>query len=413
MNEKRGWTRTLWLALILGLALLLAVPGGDAAASGALQTADCVAEGSGSLENLGSLDVRFSCAAPQQVYFGVCDPGDFFGTFELIYQDSQVAFNSFDGQIQNVHIGWADAAAGLNTATLNSTNVTEVPEYRYVISPTWSDVATVMQQDCQAVITTVPPATETILFEQTFTDVFDGQTLVLTGTIDRAYAAVIFRARWPGSTGSLTVFPPSGPALTENDPGVSHNTGPGVDEWTVENPEQGEWTLEFEAQADFNGETVVLGAYTTGAPLAEGENRGSIRGLVFEDSDGDGVRDEGESGLPGVEVIVASEGDFEMSFTTGDDGTYAPVGLGRSYYSVTLVVPEGYRASGPTRYERIDVGHTGRLALGVDFGLTQAAVPAALPATGAGPGPMTAWPVLALALLGGALLTWRLWRDTG
>jgi hypothetical protein len=418
MSRNRSLTALLLATLILGVTVFMTVPGIEVAAAPATQVADCTAFGTGSMENLGSLDIPFACSVEQQVYFGVCEPGDvefaYYGTFEMVFEDAVVASSDYSFQaqepVQYVDVGWATALSGENLATLNSTNVTEVPQYLYIISPSWEQVALVVQERCAAVITTVPPATETVLFEQTFEGVMTGDLLVLEGAIDLLYPEVIFRARWPGSSGTLTVFPPSGGTVSEGDAGVSRTTGAGVDQWTVEQPEKGQWKLEFSADSDFNGETVVLGAYVTGAPLAEGESGGSIRGLVFEDVNGNGQRDADEPGMAGVQVIISSPGDWQTTLVTSDDGTFAVVGLTRAYYSAKIVPPTGYVVSGPTRYEGIDIGYTGRLALNVNFSLTSAVVPSALPATGAGPGTPPAWPVLGLAIVVAAVLLARFRR---
>ena len=48
-----------------------------------------------------------------------------------------------------------------------------------------------------------------------------------------------------------------------------------------------------------------------------------IRGVVFNDADGDGVRDSGELGIPGVTVSLYLEGSLRGSVTTSLDGSYS------------------------------------------------------------------------------------------
>jgi len=419
MNNYRG---KVWLVLSIAIFVMVTVlswPGNSVDASGLLQGTpippDCRAQGEASISGGSSLDIPYSCQEAQQVYFGVCEPnyeGFWQATYTITYQDSIVASNAFEsGQVlvQKVHVGWAEAQAGDNVAVLSNIIPSEVNYYLFQISPEWNEVTVAMDR-CDAVITTVPPVTETVLFEQVFERVFDGQTLTLEGTIGELYAQVIFRARWPGSSGTLTVFPPSGGELTEGDAGVSHNTGPGLDEWIVDEPETGQWGMEFKAESGFNGQTVVLGAYVTGSPLLPGESGGSIRGIVFNDANGNGRRDQGEEGIPGVKVTIASGGGWQASFTSGDDGTFAPAGLTKASYSVEVEVPEGYVSTGPVRYEGIDIGTSGRLALGIDFPITRATVPSGLPATGTGPEAIIAWPIIGLILLSGVTLVWQLRR---
>jgi hypothetical protein len=419
MNNHRV---KIWLLLVIVVFVMVTVsfgPGSSVDASGLLQGTpippDCRAQGEGRMPGGSSLDIPFSCPDVQQVYFGVCEPnneGFWQATYAIAFQGSVVASNAFESGeivIQRVHVGWAEAQAGENVATLSNTLSSEVNNYVFQISPDWNEVAGAMQ-GCDAVITTVPPVTETVLFEQSFENVFDGQTLNLEGVIGESYTQVVFRARWPGSSGTLTVFPPSGGELAEGDAGVSHNTGPGLDEWIVDEPEPGQWGMEFKAESGFNGETVVLGAYVTGAAFQAGENEGSIRGTVFDDANRNGAWDQGEEGIPGVKVTVMSDGDWHETFTTGDDGTYAPVGLGRAYYSVEVEAPEGYVSTGAVRYDGLGIGITGRLALGIDFPMAQATAPSGLPATGSGPGEFIIWPVVGLLLVAGATLVWQLRR---
>ncbi|MGD8806235.1 MAG: SdrD B-like domain-containing protein, partial [Chloroflexota bacterium] len=139
-------------------------------------------------------------------------------------------------------------------------------------------------------------------------------------------------------------------------------------------------------------------------------SKGSIRGIVFEDANRNGIRDQDEEGIPGVKVTITSVGGWQASFTSGDDGTFAPAGLSAAYYSVEVEVPEGYVSTGPVRYEGIGIGISGRLALGIDFPITQATVPSGLPATGFGPGAIIVLPVIGLIFLAGAMLVWQLRR---
>jgi hypothetical protein len=68
-----------------------------------------------------------------------------------------------------------------------------------------------------------------------------------------------------------------------------------------------------------------------------------VIGVVFDDADGDGQRDADESGLPGVPVIVESNGE-QTTIVTDAGGTYtahaAPVAI------VKVVPPAGWRTPG-------------------------------------------------------------------
>ncbi|MEM1334058.1 MAG: SdrD B-like domain-containing protein, partial [Actinomycetota bacterium] len=66
---------------------------------------------------------------------------------------------------------------------------------------------------------------------------------------------------------------------------------------------------------------------------------GSIGDLVWDDLDGDGLRDPGEPGIPGV--VVTLGGDATSSTVTGVGGVYVFDALEPGDYSVTITVPSG------------------------------------------------------------------------
>src|SRR5690606_18897785 len=92
--------------------------------------------------------------------------------------------------------------------------------------------------------------------------------------------------------------------------------------------------------ADSGGLTDTATVTVTMSP----PSTGAIEGVVFDDLNGNGVKDVGESGIAGVTVSRSSGPDT----TTAGDGTYrfgdVPVGS----YTVSIGVPAGYVASGST-----------------------------------------------------------------
>ncbi len=80
---------------------------------------------------------------------------------------------------------------------------------------------------------------------------------------------------------------------------------------------------------------------------------GRITGLKFQDLDGDGVLDEGESGLQGVKITLQGLGDtgaFAETFT-GEDGTFSFDNLFPGDYQVSETVPAGHYATLPFSVE--------------------------------------------------------------
>jgi LysM repeat protein len=114
---------------------------------------------------------------------------------------------------------------------------------------------------------------------------------------------------------------------------------------------------------------------------SEDKVRGSIRGTVYEDQNGDGkCANTGEPGLPGVTLELINGGN-SISVISGDDGTYAPVAMGLGTWTVTVKPPSGWHVT--SAHERpASLSSDQLLALGVDFCLAKdaAALPPAPPA---------------------------------
>lgn len=89
--------------------------------------------------------------------------------------------------------------------------------------------------------------------------------------------------------------------------------------------------------------------------MAFEDDRASISGRVFKDRDGDGVRDDNDSGHAAVRVYVDQDknGKFdagaEPSTLTDANGKYTLPGLPAGSYRVRRIIPKGYRSSYPTK----------------------------------------------------------------
>lgn len=103
---------------------------------------------------------------------------------------------------------------------------------------------------------------------------------------------------------------------------------------------------------------------------------GSIAGNVFTDTDGDGVKDTGETGRSGVKVFIDADKDgvfdsTEKNTTTDSSGNYKFSSLNAASYRVRIVKPSGFRISTPSSgYHEFSLG-SGSNVTGKNFGVTQ------------------------------------------
>ena len=105
------------------------------------------------------------------------------------------------------------------------------------------------------------------------------------------------------------------------------------------------------------------------------ESSGTIRGYVFLDSNRNGIFDAGEEGVSGVNVTISYD-KYSHTYHTGagdpegnvpGPGSYGPTPLQRGTWTVTLGVPDGYRATTPTELE-VTIPDDGS-ATGVNLGI--------------------------------------------
>ena len=79
----------------------------------------------------------------------------------------------------------------------------------------------------------------------------------------------------------------------------------------------------------YNGEVEDYGWYT-------------IRGVVFDDGNGNGLQDPGELGRAGLIVTIRGpNGNVLATAVTGPDGAYVVTGITAAEYTVEVTVPPG------------------------------------------------------------------------
>jgi hypothetical protein len=129
-------------------------------------------------------------------------------------------------------------------------------------------------------------------------------------------------------------------------------------------------TFDYDGVGTPNVASVTVGAGDTFLEADFGYRKyaGAIGDLVWNDSDGDGLQDPGEPGLPGVTVELRGSADVLVGTAVTDGGGfYSFTGLGPDTYSVT-VVPAGLGAVNIPTYDRDGIGtpHVAVVALAAD-----------------------------------------------
>jgi hypothetical protein len=131
--------------------------------------------------------------------------------------------------------------------------------------------------------------------------------------------------------------------------------------------------------------------------------RGSIRGTIYEDKNGDGkCVNTGDPILAGIPInFVSDDGQTTVRLYSGDNGTYGLVAAGLGTWDVTADPPAPWVVTSRKTMQAF-LGENQRLVLGVDFCLSKVGTrPPALPAAGAAISPLFAAATLVgLGLMG-------------
>jgi GH25 family lysozyme M1 (1,4-beta-N-acetylmuramidase) len=129
----------------------------------------------------------------------------------------------------------------------------------------------------------------------------------------------------------------------------------------------------------FNGDVTQLNKFVIPG--------GSIAGTVFNDANGNGIKDTGEAGLAGRTVYLDLDNDLvldpnEKFATTDSSGKYKLIALTAGTYKVREVLPAGWSQTAPSNGYGINVTlSTNQAATGKNFGCRQAAATASISGT--------------------------------
>ena len=137
--------------------------------------------------------------------------------------------------------------------------------------------------------------------------------------------------------------------------------------WSIGSPSSG-----------YHDVTLTTGQNVTGKNFADRSTTitsGKISGKVWNDTDGDGFLDSGETGRSFVTVYLDKNKNGykdtgEPSKTTDSYGNYSFTGLSTGSYRVRAIKPSGYRISNPSSGYH-DVYVSGNTLSGKNFGFTQ------------------------------------------
>jgi len=79
------------------------------------------------------------------------------------------------------------------------------------------------------------------------------------------------------------------------------------------------------------------------------QGQGTVSGFVFDDLNGNGVKDMNEDGIPSVTVTLYNSGGVQVDqAATGSTGSYSFAGVTAGSYTVTVTIPSGYVSTGAT-----------------------------------------------------------------
>jgi hypothetical protein len=177
------------IVIVLFVLLTLGLFASQASLTAAGPGGDCNAFGIGSIPDLTSLAISFTCAAEATVYFGACDSGSVPNDdlFEITYEGQAVSFNLYSGGSELVNIGSALVPAGSHTASLNSLSTTPFPPatYTYAISSDKAAVESTLfdPNTCGADISS-GPITSTCSFGPRNVPVFTQDAAPTNGTLE-------------------------------------------------------------------------------------------------------------------------------------------------------------------------------------------------------------------------------------
>lgn len=140
------------------------------------------------------------------------------------------------------------------------------------------------------------------------------------------------------------------------------------------------------------------------------QDRGSIRGTVYEDKNRDGkCTGTGDPILKDIPIkFVSDDGKYTVFLQSGANGTYGLVAAGFGTWTVSAEPPSGYVVTSKSP-QKVFLGSNQLLALGVDFCVAKGTAGTVLPESGAAVAPIVVLVagIGASMMLAGAGFEWR------
>lgn len=147
---------------------------------------------------------------------------------------------------------------------------------------------------------------------------------------------------------------------------------------------------------------VVLLLLAAGAAVVQAQSNGSIRGVVYQDTNADGICGSGDPTLANVPIEFAPDGGQAINLFSGNDGTYGLVAASYGTWRVTAKPTTG-QVTGIEKTKVIVLSAERPVAEGVNFCVytgTSSGGGVTLPESGAALPPA----LLVATILGAALL---------
>ena len=139
------------------------------------------------------------------------------------------------------------------------------------------------------------------------------------------------------------------------------------------------WLPDWETHAEFSNKSYYSSdgrnfysakPYDIGIRARAREFEASISGMNFNDLNSNGIRDRGEPGLAGWQIVLKNSTNLTIARTTTDeDGNYTFYSLSKGVYTLSVILKDGWRQTCPAEGEyTIVINESENNVTGINFG---------------------------------------------